>query len=280
MKKYPWPFLTGNCNEDFGKACITTSLVHLKAKASRGLFSLNFRASSNSNYINGLISTKQVGWEAEIACRSTFFSQIHHPDENGYLSISIPTGNLNGDISMSLRLTVLRELNYTSNEFSKEFEGSSFPLRTGDIIGERNVHWLLDHQFAKAPGLKSIFEISPPRGNEADEHAFITEEKKIRIILPRALFEEFHESHQQSSNSRKLYSHTVIIGALVSVLTRLSSEEPQTKAEQKLAFLLQSKGHYNEHNKKDRIQNPLKAAYDLLGGEQSLVHLLVKHKLS
>ena len=280
MKNSPWPFLTSSRNEDFGKACISTSLSSLRANVAGGYFRLKFQAATSCNYINGLVSTEQVRWEAEISCRTTFFSQVYLPDKDNNLTIDIPTANLSGDIAMSLRLTVINGLNYESDEFSKNFEGSVFPLRQGDIIGERIVHWLLDHHFAKAPGLKSIFEISPPRGNEPDEHAFVSQEKKIRIILPKALFEEFHESHQQATSSRKLYSHTAIVGALVSVLTRLSSEEPQTKAEQRLTFLLQSKGHYNEHNKKERIRNTLKAAYDLLGSEQSLVHLLVKHKLT
>ena len=279
MKKFPWPFLTSNKKEDFDKACITTPLSSLKAKVTSGVFKLQCQPLTDSKYVNGLISAKQVCWEAEISCRSTFFSKVYYPDSSNNLTIAIPTGNLNGDIAMSLRLTVTGELNYASDEFSQVFGGSEFPLRSGDIIGEKVVHWLLDHEFAKAPGLKSIFEISPPRGNEPDEHAFVSEEKKIRIILPKDLFEDFHESHQQAAGSRKLYSHTAIIGALVSILTRLSSEEPQTKAELRLTFLLQSKGHYNEHNKKERITNPLKAAYDLLGGEHSLVHLLVKQEL-
>jgi len=280
MKKSPWPFLTGSGNEDFGKARITTSLTDLRAKVSGGYFMLKFKPSTSSKYINGLVASEHAEWEAELSCRSTFFSHVYHAEKDNNLTVSIPTGNLNGDIAMSLRLIATGDLKYESDEFSHQFEGSSFPLRSGDIIGEKSIHWLLDHRFAKAPGLKSIFEISPPRGNEPDEHAFVSEEKKIRIILPRSLFEDFHESHQQATSSRKLYSHTAIIGALVSVLTRLSSDEPQTKAEHRLTFLLQSKGHYNEHNKKERIHNPLKAAYDLLGSEQSLVHLLVKHKIN
>jgi hypothetical protein len=276
MKMYPWPFLTDEEGGDFKNSYINTNLNELSARVRAGLFSLEFTPSTNSSYINNQIVNSNLKWEAEVVCGSTFFSETFHVNNRGVISISIPKDELLGDITLSIRIICNREFNYTSEEFSREFDGADFLLKTGDIIGEKTVHWLLDQQFAKAPGLKSIFEFRRPADNEADEHNYVIEDKIIGIILPKRLFEEFQDKYAQADVAKKLYSETVVIGPLVAILSDLSSNDAQTTVERRLVHLLESKGLYNGSRKNQRIQNPLKAAYELLGGDNSLVHLLVK----
>ena len=279
MKIYPWPFLTGDKGGDFEEYHITTKSEELTAQIKNGILWVSFTPTTNSIYINQLLENNNVRWEIEIVCNSTFFSKIFHSAYNQEIEISIPKDDLLGSISVILRVVSNKDFNYLSSEFSKEFEEVSFVMRSGDIIGEKTFHWLLDHQFSKAPGLKSIFEFRIANENDENAHSYVIEEKIIGIILPRRVFEEFHEKYTQANTSKKFLSQTVIIGPLVAILSDLSSNDPATTVERRLVYLLESKGLYQSYRKKERIQNPLKAAYELLGGDNSLIHLLVKLNL-
>lgn len=217
----------------------------------------------NNNEIVELVKNKNAVFVCEINCSYTIYREVFlsHYDE---LNFEIPRKQLKGkcEILISVVSTINR-LDYRLNSFSNLYEGLSFELEKGNIIGlASNFFFDADIRYEKEDLISSIIVVV--EDNDSKLLNINLESDKVEIRLPSIDFSLFKKDQicKREEFSSVFHLSYAILGVSFALMNIKNDEYSEYLWNKTLKFKI---GDQNLEHFETNFENSLKKAQELLG---------------
>lgn len=217
---YPYPVLA-YYNSDF---CESQFSVKVGIDQQEDNVVIHFNVTLVNDELKELIKNQMAVLVYHVENPITCYRKIFETGEEDF-SIRIPAEKLNGRISICSFIISRNAIpNYSNNKFNSDYEGASFSITRGNILGiapQVKIH--IDKARDELEKMPSIFSII--RTDEAESQVMKIEiaSEKIKLFLEKSVFETYQLLSMNANYLPVLHS-ALIFPALVSTLDSIQHE--------------------------------------------------------
>ena len=218
MKIFPWPVLTDEPDGDYPNQAIETSNLNC---TSDGIgLSIDWTPSTTCPYLNELLEKGDAKWLIELQCHRTLFIERHYHSV-GHLKIPVSPEDVRGTLHFRAYITATNDLTIEPSGVKEELAGK-YELLEGDQLGWYETTFETDPEFAKNPGLRSLFTFREADENESGTYYKLTETgDRFVIILSKSTYVKYATSRSAKADVKLASTTLLILPALVETLGML-----------------------------------------------------------
>lgn len=217
---YPYPVLA-YYNSDF---CESEFFVEVEVDQQEENVGIHFNVTLVNDELKEMIKNQMAVLAFHVENPITCYRKIFETGEEKFL-IRIPSEKLNGRISICSFIISSNAIpNYSNNKFNSDYEGASFSITRGNILGiapQVKIH--IDKARNELEKMPSIFSII--RTDEAESQVMKIEiaSEKIKLFLEKSVFETYQLLSMNGNYLPVLHS-ALIFPALVYALDSIQYE--------------------------------------------------------
>jgi hypothetical protein len=277
MKIFPWPVLTDDTEGDYPNQVIETS--NLVCSSDGVGLTIDWTPTTTCPYLNALLDKGDVKWLIELQCHRTLFIERYN-HSCGHLTILVSPEDVRGTLHFRAYITATKQLTIEPTGVNEHLAGK-YDLLEGDQLGWYETSFETDPEFAKNPGLRSLFTFREADEDESGTYYKLTETgDRFVVILSKSAYVKYATSRSARADVKLASSTLLILPALVETLGMLkekSSEDSdgQTlKAEdieeaplRRLALLLRHRLSLEPH----QLEDCSSTAVQLIQGKSDLL---------
>lgn len=139
--------------------------------------------------------------------------------------VKIPSDKLLGKLEVAVMLVAKKEIpDFSNKDFAQEFEGLSFQIAKGSILGYRNFSFSITKDKADFQKTSSIFSVYKMVGNEADSLRIVLDDDKIKIGMNERDF-QIYARHYNLPAFQPVLNTMIILPSLVYIFDQLGQED-------------------------------------------------------
>lgn len=244
-KYFPYPIISNNHNDYSG----STFSCDIQVSRNINAVDFTFNMIIDDNKICSMLEDGKVEYVVHFECTETAYRDIICSSQSS-ITKSILENKLKGNLSICVLLVVKEDItDYTNDNFNSDYDGFSFDIKRGAIIGiggEFDVPIHKDtEEFEKIP---SIFIIAKDSSAETDGMKIELSGDKIKIFLNESDF-GMYASYINSPEATKIVGCILILPALIytfDYIKRVSSDSDgdfvSSRWYQAIEFALKKKG--------------------------------------
>lgn len=269
---YPYPVLRSEPG-DYKTAIFSVMLV--KEDREDG-YHLKIDYSVNNGEIEKLIKSKAIAFALQIQCTSTWYRKIQISGSPSQI-ICIPAGEVHGKVELCPCIVALKELdNFQNSDFSEDFEGISFQLHKGDVVGIGDRY-----------KFEAIYKDDIIKSGDSIVHVVKDlkspvmhcewEFETIQIHLPMKQYEQYCIIGEQEKWKLPVLNAIYVVPVIVQAISEIAKDElyggDQTLKDytwyKTLHFLMEKKANGETNKFRNLLRNPIKTAQILLDDNSS-----------
>lgn len=131
MMNYPYPILR-NQAIDYKTGIFKVDIK--KTNRSKG-FDLSIDYDVTNRRIKEMLDQRILAYALQIQCVSTWYRKLEI-SENAGQNVFIPTSMVHERVDLCPCIIALKDIsNFTNEDFSEDFEGITFSVNTGEVVG-------------------------------------------------------------------------------------------------------------------------------------------------
>lgn len=244
-KYFPYPIISNNHNDYSG----STFACDMQVSRNINALDFTFNIVIDDNKICSMLEDGKVEYVFHFECVETTYRDIICSNQSS-VTKSILENKLKGNVSICVLLVAKEDIkDYTNENFNSDYDGFSFDIKRGTIIGiggefEVPIHKDTE-EFEKIP---SIFIIAKDSSTETDGMKIELSGDKIKIFLNESDF-GMYASYINSPEATKIVGCILILPALIytfDYIKRVSSDSDgdfvSSRWYQAIEFALKKKG--------------------------------------
>ncbi len=221
MKIFPWPVLTDELDGDYPKQAIVTD--NLTCTSDGVGLSIVWTPATNCPYLNRLIENGDAKWLIELQCHRTLFIERHY-HSYGHLNITLSPDDIRGTLHFRAYITATKDLQIEPSGVKEELAGK-YELLEGDQLAWYETTFETDPEFAKNPGLRSLFTFREANENETGTYYKLTETgDRFVVILSKPTYVRYATSRSARADVKLASTTLLILPALVETLGMLKDK--------------------------------------------------------
>ncbi|QOT08465.1 hypothetical protein JNUCC32_20155 [Paenibacillus sp. JNUCC32] len=177
--------------------------------------------------INQLIEDKKALFAFHFECSTTRFRKVFTSFES-FFTFQLPADSIEGKVQICSFILAAEDINnYSLPEFHPDYEGHSFIVKRGDVLGiDAERTFFAEKEIDPLKRIPSIFSVQPNRGENVIPFDMDSSGHKIVIKLSEDNFEHY-KTISLNQNLQPLLSSLIIMPALVSILEMIKNAEEQ-----------------------------------------------------
>lgn len=216
--RFPHPVLSPDTS-DYRNALFELDLVY-EEDFQRGTLTLSCTPTIRCASVEDLMRRDLVSRSLVIACRDTYYREIHDLDETG--RVALPLDHFFGRVEVTPLLVAKTQIpKYTSTDLSQEFQ-QPITFNVGDLVGYAPTMFITVGRL-KLEKFDSIFQLSEVDDLPAGEVAVDVDDDKIQIQVNPATKLTIDGLRVNATGQRVLLS-TVYLPAVMEVLSILAAD--------------------------------------------------------
>jgi hypothetical protein len=277
MKIFPWPVLTDDTEGDYPNQVIETS--NLVCSSDGVGLTIDWTPTTTCPYLNSLLDKGDAKWLIELLCHRTLFIERYN-HSCGHLNILVSPEDVRGTLHFRAYITATKQLSIEPTGVNEQLAGK-YDLLEGDQLGWYETTFETDPEFAKNPGLRSLFTFREADEDESGTYYKLTETgDRFVIILSKSTYVKYATSRSARADVKLASTTLLILPALVETLGMLkeksseNSDGPTLKAEdieeaplRRLALLLRHRLSLEPH----QVDDCSSIAVQLIQGKADLL---------
>ena len=264
---YPYPILRTE-PVDYKTGFFSADIIKTNEKNG---FTLNVDYSVNNEEIQELLSKRIITYALQIQCLSTWYREIKISDSNSQ-TLFIPSNAVHERVDLCPCIIALEDIdNFSNIDFSEDFEGISFGLHKGEVLG------IGERQKFDAIYKNDIIKKGDPIVHFVNDESCSVmfcewEYAAIRIHLPKKQFEQYNLMGEYEPWKIPLLNAIYVVPTIVQAISEIAQDElyngsgtlSQWAWYKTLHFLIEkaANGERNTFNK--MLRDPIKTTQLLL----------------
>lgn len=224
MKIFPWPVLTDDTEGDYPNQVIDTS--NLVCSSDGVGLTIDWTPTTTCPYLNALIDKGDAKWLIELQCHRTLFIERYN-HSCGHLNILVSPEDVRGTLHFRAYITATKQLSIEPTGVNEQLAGK-YDLLEGDQLGWYETTFETDPEFAKNPGLRSLFTFREADEDESGTYYKLTETgDRFVIILSKSTYVKYATSRSARADVKLASTTLLILPALVETLGMLKEKSSE-----------------------------------------------------
>jgi hypothetical protein len=231
MKIFPWPVLTDDTEGDYPNQVIETS--NLVCSSDGVGLTIDWTPTTTCPYLNALLDKGDAKWLIELQCHRTLFIERYN-HSCGHLNILVSPEDVRGTLHFRAYITATKQLSIEPTGVNEQLAGK-YDLLEGDQLGWYETTFETDPEFAKNPGLRSLFTFREADEDESGTYYKLTETgDRFVIILSKSTYVKYATSRSARTDVKLASTTLLILPALVETLGMLKEKSSENSDGQTL----------------------------------------------
>ena len=231
MKIFPWPVLTDDTEGDYPNQVIETS--NLVCSSDGVGLTIDWTPTTTCPYLNALLDKGDAKWLIELQCHRTLFIERYN-HSCGHLNILVSPEDVRGTLHFRAYITATKQLSIEPTGVNEQLAGK-YDLLEGDQLGWYETTFETDPEFAKNPGLRSLFTFREADEDESGTYYKLTETgDRFVIILSKSTYVKYATSRSARTEVKLASTTLLILPALVETLGMLKEKSSENSDGQTL----------------------------------------------
>jgi len=231
MKIFPWPVLTDDTEGDYPNQVIESS--NLVCSSDGVGLSIDWTPTTTCPYLNALLDNGDAKWLIELQCHRTLFIERYN-HSCGHLNILVSPEDVRGTLHFRAYITATKQLSIEPTGVNEQLAGK-YDLLEGDQLGWYETTFETDPEFAKNPGLRSLFTFREADEDESGTYYKLTETgDRFVIILSKSAYVKYATSRSARADVKLASTTLLILPALVETLGMLKEKSSENSDGQTL----------------------------------------------
>lgn len=211
--------------------------------------SFAFSVALKNKALKQLVENRNVGIFVHVECPLTTFREVYQilPEVcqsrseerlEGKWVKEIPATKLSKRVEVCPFIIACKDFRYSNEKVDSFYQGMTFDIDAGAILAEGTQKvFNVDIARTKLKSTNSIFYTVPSTNENQVAMSVDSDEDRIRITMPKAMFDCYHMMKSSTANDSMLWS-LIIIPAFVSALERVrTTRESDREAFENLSQL-------------------------------------------